>query len=71
MTKHNNGTEIYLYDGEEESNLCGVWLTNIGTTQQDQKYEFKCNGIGDTVYLTKGVERIYIMEIIVIAKKPG
>ena len=70
MTNHNNGTKIYVVDGEEER-FCGVWFTNLGTTQQNQTYEFECDALGDMVYLTKDEERIYIIEIIVIAKKPG
>ena len=70
-TLHNNGTAIYVYKGNAENKLCGVWNMGSGESQEEQTYKFECNTTGDSIHLVREGGFIYMTEIVVIGDFKG
>ena len=62
---HNN-VDVSVYKGEVKKKSCGTLQLTYGLEQSDQIYTMDCKVQGDTVKLSKTLDRISVYEIVVL-----
>ena len=72
LKEFNNGSTVSVYSGDEKIKECGVWMTNMGQTQEDQTYTFECHAYGNRVQVDSvNKTDIVIAEVVVFGRLPG
>ena len=67
---HRSNVDVSVYQGEVKQKSCGTLQLTYGLEQEDQIYTFNCYTEGDTVKLSKSVDRIAVFEVVVLLS-PG